>query len=565
MRVEGLFPGQGTASVSAADILSRLNIGDVIRAQILDFTANDVLLRLFDGTTFTAATMNSIEAEKGDFVNFTIKNKTDKQVFLETVKSNNSTFKNPDNEIKEALQSIEIKPDETNTKIAWEIKTSNLPLSKDTFTKVIDLIGRFKDLEPAKAVFLSANRIEPTETDILTLNRLVDDKFKLGANLEDLVKQLSGIDDKTVIDKIAERLNRFDSIKYDNADNNAKAADITPGNAAKTAAFSESPGKISDRIMQIVKNALENIPESTDNSRLRNLIQGLNLKEKISDFVGSALKNTVTANLPSDTLDFTAELIKNLSSSIPASEEKLLKPLNIIISGLKDQTDILQDLKQPQPKETAQQDIEKAKHFINKSFERLYVKINSEDFKNEINIKGAYKEMFEKLEIVKEAVYSSMLPNKDEVINKTDSIQNTVKFINEINSNNTYIQIPLNLGNSKTTGELYVLRRDSRKKKIGPDNATVFLSLNTQNLGQVDSLISVNKKNISINMRVEDKNVCDLIKENHAALYNSISNIGFKLVDLKYRVIEDNVNVLNVNKVVQKEVNRNKVSLDYRI
>lgn len=565
MRVEGFFPGQGTAWVSAADILSRLNIGDVIRAQILDFTANDVLLRLFDGTTFTAATMNSIDAEKGDFVNFTIKNKTDKQVFLETVKNNNSTLKNPDNEIKEALQSIEIKPDETNTKIAWEIKTSNLPLNKDTFTKVIDLIGKFKDLEPSKAVFLSANRIEPTETDIRTLNRLVDDKFKLGANLEDLMEQLSGIDDKTVIDKIAERLNRFDKIKYDNADNKAKAADITPGNAAKTAAFSESSGKISDRIMQIVENTLENIPESTDNPRLRNLIQGLNLKEKISDFVGSAPKNTVTANLPSDALDFTAELIKNLSSSIPASEQKLLKPLNIIISGLKDQTDILLDLKQPQPKETVQQDIEKAKHFINKSFERLYIKINSEDFKNEINVKGAYKEMFEKLEIVKEAVYSSALPNKDEVINKTDSIQNTVKFINEINGNNTYIQIPLNLVNSKTTGELYVLRRDSRKKKIDPDNATVFLSLNTQNLGQVDSLISVNKKNISINMRVEDKNVCDLIKENHAALYNNIFNIGFKLVDFKYRVIEDNVNVLNVNKVVQKEESRNKVSLDYRI
>jgi len=38
------------------------------------------------------------------------------------------------------------------------------------------------------------------------------------------------------------------------------------------------------------------------------------------------------------------------------------------------------------------------------------------------------------------------------------------------------------------------MKRNNGRKRIDPQNATVFLSLDTENLGQVDSLISVNKR-----------------------------------------------------------------------
>jgi uncharacterized protein (DUF342 family) len=109
------------------------------------------------------------------------------------------------------------------------------------------------------------------------------------------------------------------------------------------------------------------------------------------------------------------------------------------------------------------------------------------------------------------------------------------------------------------------LTNASKRKRIDPGNVTVFLSLDTKSLGLVESLISISKKNISLNMRVESGEIIDLFKERFQELYNSLEEMGYRLVDIKYRVIEEKVNLLNVNKVLDSEINRSKKTIDFRI
>jgi len=47
----------------ALDILSRLDTGDTLRARVVDITANELLLKLFDGTLINAGTMTPIDAK----------------------------------------------------------------------------------------------------------------------------------------------------------------------------------------------------------------------------------------------------------------------------------------------------------------------------------------------------------------------------------------------------------------------------------------------------------------------------------------------------------------------
>jgi len=100
------------------------------------------------------------------------------------------------------------------------------------------------------------------------------------------------------------------------------------------------------------------------------------------------------------------------------------------------------------------------------------------------------------------------------------------------------------------------LKRNNGRKRIDPQNATVFLSLDTENLGQVDSLISVNKKNVSLNFRLEKNEIIDYIKENYIQLYEGLAKKGYKLVDIKYRLIDEKVNLLNAREVLEKEIER---------
>ena len=92
----------------------------------------------------------------------------------------------------------------------------------------------------------------------------------------------------------------------------------------------------------------------------------------------------------------------------------------------------------------------------------------------------------------------------------------------------------------------------------------MFLSLNTDNIGQVDSLISVNKKNLSINLRVEDQRIIDFVKENYKDLYERMSDKGYKIVDIRYRITDLNANIVNIKKIVGKELNKN-ISIDYKV
>jgi hypothetical protein len=44
-----------------------------------------------------------------------------------------------------------------------------------------------------------------------------------------------------------------------------------------------------------------------------------------------------------------------------------------------------------------------------------------------------------------------------------------------------------------------------------------------------------------------------------------LDDIGYKLVDLKCRIISEDVNLLNVNDVVNKEMAGSKVSIDCKV
>jgi len=193
---------------------------------------------------------------------------------------------------------------------------------------------------------------------------------------------------------------------------------------------------------------------------------------------------------------------------------------------------------------------------IKKSFEKMFAKINEEVEGRDINVKEFYRDIYKKLEIVRKVLEETDIPGKQEILNKVDNIKSDINFLNELNKHTVYFQIPLKIFDKNTNGELYILKRNNGRKRIDPQNATVFLSLDTENLGQVDSLISVNKKNVSLNFRLEKNEIIDYIKENYIQLYEGLAKKGYKLVDIKYRLIDEKVNLLNAREVLEKEIER---------
>ncbi len=550
MKIEGFVGNADISALNVSDILRKLAVGDIVRARVLDITANELTLKLLDGTVFSAKAMSLLDAQQGDIVDFIVKNNSSSQLVLETLKENeysqnsiNDSYSN----LNQQLIDINIKPDMNNLEIAKEINHKNLPLNKDTFGKIADAIIAFKNVTPQKAAYLLANNIALEEKNISLLNQIVDEKQKIGPMLKDTFEALSKLTDKDIMESVSRVLKQNYSQKT-------------------------SPDLLNNKLKQeFISNTIEKVFYSSGQEETPILGE---IKENLLKFAGSYLEHNSLEEMKLNAdgkiftdkaLLFLKENVKNFESSNFYIEKSIENSLKELFSKLKANTNI--ENKDTKVETLQKQSIESFdyKKELEEALQKFYVKIDKDTGAEDLKTKKTYKDMYEKLEFIKHAVEQSNQPQKNEVLNKIDNIQNNLKFINDLNNHSTYIQIPLNILGEKTTGELYVLMKGSKGKKIDPQNASVLVSLNTPNLGQIDSLINVNKKNISLNIRVEEQSIISFIKGNYIQLYNSLLDKGYKLVDVKYRLIEEEVNALNAERAIIKELNLNNQSIDFKI
>lgn len=554
MKIEGFVGNFDINTLNISDILGKLAVGDIIRAKVLNISANELTLKLFDGTVFNAKALSSLDAEQGDTVDFIVKNNANNQLVLETLRENENSQKSisdTDSTLKKLLIDINIKPDKNNIEIAKEIKQNNLPLNKDIFSKIADSILAFKNVTPQKAAYLVANNMPLEEKNITQLNRIVDEKQKIGLMLDNTFETLSKLTDKDVMSSVRTAIQQ----NYD-----------------QKAIFVETDTRTSSSLKQeLIKNTVEKEFQVFNQEK-----EGImpEVKEKLQEFIGKYLssKSTDEMKINTDEKTFTDKALLFLKENMKAFEKLDIYKIKNVESFLKD---IFNKINSNKSKENYDINLETSvmppidnaeyEKELKEAVQKLHIKMDENTTGEDLKIKKAYKEIYEKLEIIKNVVEHSAVPQKDEILNKIDNLQSNLKFINDLNNHSTYIQIPLNILGKNTTGELYVLKKGSKGKKIDPQNTSVFVSLNTPNLGQIDSLINVHKKNISLNVRVEEQAVIGFIKENYIELYNSLLGKGYKLVDVKYRLIEEDINAINAENVIMKELELKNQSIDYKI
>lgn len=210
MKIESIFTNLDINTLNMPDILEKLSAGDIIRAKVLDANANQLTLKLFDGTVFNARILSSIEAEQGSILDFIVKSNSNGQIVLETLKENNYNPKSTNDanlDLKKQLMELGIKPDKNNIEIAEAIKQNEIPLDKDIFKKISDTITAFKNVTAQKVAFLIANKIEPEKQNIALLNKIVDEKQKVDAMLKSTFEALINLNDEDVLEHLSQILN----------------------------------------------------------------------------------------------------------------------------------------------------------------------------------------------------------------------------------------------------------------------------------------------------------------------------------------------------------------------
>ncbi len=561
------------AGISNIDeVLSKLDVGDSLKARVIGISENELVLKLTDGSLLKAASMVPLDLKQGQLVDFIVKNKTDNQLFIETVKE--GVQKAETDNIKTALLSMDVRPDDKSMEIANAIKYNNISFDKDTFKNIAQSLKFFKNLSPLKAAFLAANNLSIEEKNISALNSLLDNGTKIGKSLNSLNGIFESMDDIGLLDKIEANLKKagFNLEKQgDDSQVKDKSQDNLKSNISK-----EVPKLVGESTKASGNSSLKGIFNNlTDDGveGLSQLIKGStdgdleSLSNKVKDFINKNISNIDTLEkLLSDKLN---TLLKD-TSGINGKNNGIYNSTDELVEDIKN---LLEKIINARAKNTSDEEVtsssqsninEKEARHISKVLNSLFVRIDSDTLKDDLHAKSLYKDINNVLDIIRDTVSLSDNAMKDQLINKTDSMQNMIRFINDLNSHSTFLQIPLKILDQNTNCEIYVLKKNSGKKRIDPGNVTAYISLETTNIGKVDTLINLNKKNISINMIVENDSVRDFVKMSHNLLYKSLREKGYNLSDLKCRVACEDVNFINANSVMNKEIVK-RGSIDFKI
>lgn len=506
---------------STSEILSKLKTGDVLKAKIIETSTERVVLKLADGTKLTAATLSTIDANLGDYIDFNVKSTENNKLILETAKDNVAGSKNLELEIKNILLKEGIQATDKNIEIAKELRYQEFPINKETIKNFLDILSNHKDVDIPKTAFLMSNTLETESQNINSLNQILEEKYKIGEKIGEIIEQIVQSNDENLFEKI----------------------------------LSQSSTHLNNINKENILNEKEIITHITNEFNLMNLEdedanitnaknQLLNFIKENSDILGKKdtnIQNFIKENMP--------QLLKNNQN---ITEEVIIK----IINNSKNNSKLYDN-----------KNLTEKAELIKESLKESFVRINSSTKGESIDVKKQYEDIGEKLEVIKENIESSNIANKDEILAKIDILDNNLKFINQIsnNNNNIYIQMPINMLNQDTTGEIYVLKKGGKNKKIDPEDSTLFLSINTKNIGQVDTLVKINKKTISVNLRVENEEFIKYMKQNYKKLYEMLGEIGYKLVDMKYRLISEDINFVNINKIINEEFLSNNRNFDYKI
>lgn len=619
MRVDGPSNIQAAIRTNVADLMGRLETGDVIKAKVLEITSDEVILRLFDGSVLKAAAGEDLEAKVGQTLTLTVTSKTEGTLFLETLKDQSRMNAIKPDLLKNLLTSLNLKSNSKNLELAAEFIKAGISPTEGQFEKALLLMKENRGLNAEKAVFMTYKGIESDQVKLELLSKLLDGDLKLGTQLKELQATLNNVRrtgvnsasnnstanailevataalaeatalsaKATLSEKSASTLNSAVAQKPVEANASAPGTQSSQQLQTSSAAKNAEPSifnlraKSADVAQDTVQSAgLKNTTASTDVDFGLNVSQALASQKNVEAKTLSSSINTpqsaVYVQDPQEASLLNNSLNSNTSAASGNTEPEGVVELNRSSTdasgGIANTTDrlsrtLLDDMAISLGKSNTNDTdpLSKLKDII----KDLFVRLESGKMTGETDLSKIHKELYDKLDTLGTAVHNSGLSGLsggESVTAAANLLNDSAKLLNQLNSNSMlYYQMPVNLSGQNTTAELYIMKRQQSKKRIDPHNSTMFVSLDTNNLGRFETLIDVKGNNVTMNFRTEKQEINDFIKENIKFLYTGLSESGYKLADIRYALIDSATPPMKLEQLLSKMMESNRSKVDMRI
>lgn len=539
------------------------------------------------------------ELNEGEFNEIIFKeglSKEDLTLLKDMVKFNIPLTKENIREIKGIIQFLnKINEDENEAKdfISKYLSSKNIDvdtLEGNKISKVLkEFFVEFKTLSKEDILLFFENNIELNKENIKAFNEIFKSENSITKIINEIGFSVKGLtthnleNRKNTVDNINEKVieentdefiyvnesledikgqdlvnleNKIGNVIYKKSEENSKVSLLS--------ILKSISGKTEDYINIELKNILLNRKSeftSSEFERTFNFISKLKPEEFMKILNGFLLDFKESEKLPIDKdpskylskennenlkrkeiLNFTKFELEEVLSKVMGKEIKLTE---IEFNELNDGINL--KYKEINEKESSMKDIiDSEKIDITKENIKEINIVNKDD--KELNTKEIIKDFINKSgkeskEILKELLLS--IKNEDIVSEKIiDVLKNNIdeiKLFNKISSEYYYADIKIDIKDREYPCKIIVKDKREDNKKIDSKNIKMVITIETKNLGIVDSYMKVLDKKIDIDLKCKEEyvKIIDIAKNK---LLSNIENMGF-IVDIKVSKKEEEVSI----------------------
>ncbi len=129
-----------------------------------------------------------------------------------------------------------------------------------------------------------------------------------------------------------------------------------------------------------------------------------------------------------------------------------------------------------------------------------------------------------------------------ELFEKLSNAKDKMDFSNHI-KNNVFLQLPFNINDHKTNGELTIFKDKRKKGTSGVSSA--LIALDTKSLGLFETFIQKSQNNLNLQFRLENKEVEELVKMHMPSLKDTLTALNYKIDNVNFKTEEQSFTILD--------------------
>ncbi len=544
---------QTSAGKSSVD-LSGLNEGAVFRGEVLDIVGDKVTISLENQAKLMARLQAGVELGVGDKLLFSVKENTSKQILLKPMFD--SIYSAQTQVLEKALDIAGLSPTEKNFTVAKELMDAGMPVDKGSIVNILSQSMKYEGTSLRTLVSLTKMNIPVTEENITQFERyenmqhqLMGDISETADAMADFTRAFSqNVDGKTLLTVANEITDLFvkDNMLPLNMDSSVDEGILSDGKK--------------------VEGEMSQAPQPADGEDVMKAAPDMQDADGVSDSRMPDREPMIEQGVQT--------LIRqmNISSNedVSAAKDGMLKLADAMQKTNVSDSDIVQTFLKSQSEETllknVLQTLEKSdvpqdmlQHFLqNDSFRNLMSEVikkgfslNPQQMKDPKEIDDLYESLLKNTKKFDDIICSHGGDTKGFQQDFQNMRQN-LNFMNQLNQQMIYAQMPITLSNRQTNSELYIYA-DKGKLQQKKDSISVMLHLDMDHLGATDVKVTLTGSNVHARFYLNDQESVDIVADNMKMLAGQLADRGFSLTnEVVKRQPAD-----SINKVVDEVVDEN--------